>query len=311
MPACCRDDDAPTTDHRARTWAARRVDACARRGELGRMKFWRAITGTPYTARTMWWAAWANHLDVVTHLRDEGCAWDWMTPAFAAERGNFRVLRFALDRGCPSNAATTRMAAKSGDLGCLTYAIDAGVPVTRATLRECPDGECVAQALKRGCPLQEFALRSATVKEAFVEAFAKLEREGIDVPGRAEFEDRNRLKAKPNRRMLRMKPKAAVEEKIVPPPAKVVERPEADAKRPELPTGFLERLNNLEVAPSSVKARRKQLRELMDELAEQAENITSGLYFALCEELRKSYDAAGAAEPRKAWDDPELLLPMV
>ena len=62
---------------------------------------------------------------------------------------------------------------------------------------------------------------------------------------------------------------------------------------------------------SSVKARRKQLRELMDELAEQAENITSGLYFALCEELRKSYDAAGAAEPRKAWDDPELLLPMV
>lgn len=63
--------------------------------------------------------------------------------------------------------------------------------------------------------------------------------------------------------------------------------------------------------PSSVKARRKQLRELMDELAEQAENITSGLYFALCEELRKSYDAAGAAEPRKAWDDPELLLPMV
>ena len=62
---------------------------------------------------------------------------------------------------------------------------------------------------------------------------------------------------------------------------------------------------------SSVKARRKQLRELMDELAEQAENITSGLYFALCEELRKSYDAAGAAEPRKAWDIPELLLPMV
>lgn len=62
---------------------------------------------------------------------------------------------------------------------------------------------------------------------------------------------------------------------------------------------------------SSVKARRKQLRERMDELAEQAENITSGLYFALCEELRKSYDAAGAAEPRKAWDDPELLLPMV
>ena len=31
----------------------------------------------------------------------------------------------------------------------------------------------------------------------------------------------------------------------------------------------------------------------------------------MCEELRKSYDAAGAAEPRKAWDDPELLLPMV
>lgn len=76
-------------------------------------------------------------------------------------------------------------------------------------------------------------------------------------------------------------------------------------------TPYTERLNNLEVAPSSVKARRKQLRELMDELAERAENITSGLYFALCEELRKSYDAAGAAEPRKAWDDPELLLPMV
>ena len=34
-----------------------------------------------------------------------------------------------------------------------------------------------------------FALRSATAKEAFVEAFAKLEREGIDVPGRAAFED--------------------------------------------------------------------------------------------------------------------------
>lgn len=45
-------------------------------------------------------------------------------------------------------------------------------------------------------------------------------------------------------------------------------------------TPYTERLNNLEVAPSSVKARRKQLRELMDELAEQAENITSGLYFA-------------------------------
>ena len=313
MPACCGDDDAPTTDRRADTWAARRVDACARRGALARMKLWRAITGTSYTARTMWFAAHGNHADVVRYLRDEGCAWDWMTPAFAAARGNFRIMRFALDRGCPRNSATTTSAARAGDLGCLTYAMDAGVPVTGATLRDCPDGECVAQALRRGCPLPERALRSATTKEAFVEAFAKLEREGFDVPGRAAFEDANRLRAKPNRRMLRIKPRAAAEETAAAtaPTAKIVERPAADAKRPELPAGFLERLNDLNVAPSNVKARRKRLRELMDELTEQAENITSGLYFALCEELRNSYDAAGAAEPRRAWDDPELLLPMV
>ena len=312
MPACCGDDDAPTTDRRADTWAARRVDACARRGALARMKLWRAITGTSYTARTMWFAAHGNHADVVTVPARRGVR---VGLDDARVRGGARELSNHAIRARP------RVPAKLGDDDVGGARGRSGMPDVRHGRRRAGDGGD-AQGLpgrgvrgagaRRGCPLPEHALRSATTKEAFVEAFAKLEREGFDVPGRAAFEDANRLRAKPNRRMLRIKPRAAAEETAATAPtAKIVERPAADAKRPELPAGFLERLNDLNVAPSSVKARRKRLRELMDELTEQAENITSGLYFALCEELRNSYDAAGAAEPRRAWDDPELLLPMV
>ena len=309
MP-CCRADDGPDGPSASSpaSCADRGVDAAARRGQMFKLKFFHHVLGARYTARTLWWAAWANKLDVVKYLREHGCEWTWETPAYAAEAGNYQVLKYALENGCPVNQATTLCAAKGGDLGCLIYAIDRGVPVGRSTLRDCADGECVYYALTKGCPLPEFSLRSEAVKRAFTYAFEKLDANGFEVPGRAWFEEHNALKPPPRR--LHARKAAKAEPPTKPEPAKIVEVIPADGKK--LPSDWFEKLKDLKVIAPSVSERRKRLRALLTELEKQSENITYGLYLALTEELRKSYESTeDDSSPRTEWDDPELFLPMI
>lgn len=313
MCGCCLGDDRdgpPTTDPHAASFSNRRLDAYARRGQVLKMKLCHHLLCARYTSRTMWWAAWANRLDVVKYLHERGCEWTWETTAYAAERGNYKVLKYAMESGCPTNHTTTLYAAKGGDLGCLIYAIDHGVPVGRATLRECADAECVYYALTKGCPLPEFSLRSEAVKQAFAQAFAKLDDIAFEVPGRAWFEEHNRLKPPPRRMFIRKKstPQKPPQK---PEPANVVAPIPSDARN-KLSSDWATKLNNLKTIAPSVKERRRRLRSLLDELEKQSECVTYGLYLALTEELRRSYEATGTnTTPRTEWDDPELFLPMI
>ena len=56
-------------------------------------------------------AAWGGNLELVQWLRGEGCPWDYLTCANAADKGHVEVLRWARENGCPWTAQTRDWAA--------------------------------------------------------------------------------------------------------------------------------------------------------------------------------------------------------
>jgi hypothetical protein len=79
-----------------------------------------------WNEETCWTIARAGGLDVLKHVREQGCAWDEWTCYFAAERGHLDVLKWARANGCPWDKYTCSAAAGGGHLDVLKWAVANG-----------------------------------------------------------------------------------------------------------------------------------------------------------------------------------------
>jgi len=82
----------------------------ASRGWLSVLQ-WARANGCPWDEMTCASAAEGGHLDVLQWARANGCPWDVMTCANAAGGGHLEVLQWARTNGCPWNESTCAKAA--------------------------------------------------------------------------------------------------------------------------------------------------------------------------------------------------------
>ena len=86
--------------------------------------------------RFCWRMARNGNLELLQHLRENGCPWDDWTCWGAALNGHLECLKYAHENGCPWDDWTCTYAALSGRLECLKYAHENGCPWDENTCSE-------------------------------------------------------------------------------------------------------------------------------------------------------------------------------
>ena len=61
-------------------------------------------------------------------MRDQGCLWDELTCASAAQGGHLELLQWARAKGCPWDEGTSQHAAENGHLEVFQWALIHGCP---------------------------------------------------------------------------------------------------------------------------------------------------------------------------------------
>ena len=100
-------------------------------------------------------AAALGHLDCLQYAHKNGCKWDELVCARAAEYGQLECLKYAHANGCPWNKWTCANAAQYGHLECLEYAHENGCPWDEDTCKWAAYNgqlECLVYAHENGCP---------------------------------------------------------------------------------------------------------------------------------------------------------------
>lgn len=64
----------------------------------------------------------------------KGCPWDATTCAFAADEGQFELLKWAHDNGCPWSEGTGIKTVKGEHVELMTLAVENGCPVPTGTI---------------------------------------------------------------------------------------------------------------------------------------------------------------------------------
>jgi hypothetical protein len=83
---------------------------------------WARANGCPWNELTCAYAAEGGHLEIIQWARANGCPWEEWTCACAAEGGHLEILQWARANGCPWDKKTCEYAAKGGHLGILQWA---------------------------------------------------------------------------------------------------------------------------------------------------------------------------------------------
>jgi hypothetical protein len=89
---------------------------------------WARDQGCPWDEMTCAYAAQNGNLEVLQWLRAQGCPWDEMTCAYAASKGHLKILQWARARGCPWDEWTYAYAARGGHLEVVQWARANGCP---------------------------------------------------------------------------------------------------------------------------------------------------------------------------------------
>ena len=89
---------------------------------------WARANGCKWNGLTCASAAEGGHLEVLQWARANGCPWTWRTCFSAAKGGHIDVLQWARANGCPWNKHTCLAAASKGHLQVLQWARANGCP---------------------------------------------------------------------------------------------------------------------------------------------------------------------------------------
>ncbi len=87
---------------------------------------WLRENGCAWDLGTCSGAACAGRIDILQWARANGCDWDVSVCSYAARGGRFDILKWARDNGCPWNSVTCRAAAGRGDMKILKWARENG-----------------------------------------------------------------------------------------------------------------------------------------------------------------------------------------
>ena len=105
-------------------------------------------------------------LEVLKSSRENGCPWDEMLCAYAAQNGHLLVLRWARENGCPWDGRTCNFAARNGHLNVLQWARENDCPWDENTCNNAAENghlNVLQWARENGCPWEKFTCSYAAL----------------------------------------------------------------------------------------------------------------------------------------------------